>query len=75
MTYFTSAFMTLNKNDYVKGFIVAIITGVLNFIYPIITAHTLPTFSDTFYVAGIAGVGYLIKNLFTVKATVTPSAS
>lgn len=73
--YFTSAFLTLNKNDYLKGLVVAVISAVLNFVYPLLTLHSLPTFTDTLYVAAIAGVGYLIKNLFTPEAIVTPSAS
>lgn len=70
-TYITSAWGKLNSNDYVKGFVVAIITAVLNFLYPLVTAHTLPTFTDTLYVAVIAGIGYLIKNFFTPKQQIT----
>ena len=73
MTYLTSAFLKLNSNDYVKGCIVAVITAILNFLLPLLTAHTLPTLTDTAYVAAIAGVGYLLKNLFTPAQKVTPA--
>lgn len=72
-TIITSAFGRLNSSDYLKGLVVAIITAVLNFIYPALTAHALPTVSDTLYVAAIAGVGYLTKNFFTPARMVTPT--
>jgi hypothetical protein len=71
-TYITSAFGKLNSNDYAKGFIVAVISAVLNFLYPLLTAHALPNLTDTLYVAAIAGVGYLVKNFFTPAAKLTP---
>lgn len=76
-TYITSAFGTLNKNDYLKGFVMAVIGAVLNFVYPVLVLNTVPSMTSTLYVAAIAGVGYLIKNFFTPAKTVTivPDAS
>lgn len=74
-TYITSSFFRLNSNDYFKGLKVALFSGLLTFIYPFLVQHTLPKLSDTLYVAAIACVGYLIKNLFTPSTIVTPSAS
>jgi len=71
-TYITSAFLKLNANDYAKGFIMAVIGAVLDFLFPLLTAHTLPSITDSLYVAAIAGVGYLIKNFFTPANKVTP---
>lgn len=73
MTYLTSAFLKLNSNDYVKGFVVAVITAVLNFLLPLLTAHSLPTLTDTAYVGAIAGVGYLLKNFFTPAQKIAPA--
>jgi uncharacterized membrane protein YdfJ with MMPL/SSD domain len=71
-TYITSSFLHLKSNDYAKGLVVAVISAVLNFLYPLLTAHALPNLTDTAYVAAIAGVGYLIKNFFTPSSMVTP---
>lgn len=71
-TYITSAFLKLNLVDYGKGLIVAIITAILNFLLPLLTAYSLPSLSDTLYVGAIAGVGYLVKNFFTPANIVTP---
>ena len=73
MTYITSAFARLNANDYVKGLIMAVIGAVLNFVYPLLVLHSLPTLASTAYIAAIAGVGYLIKNFFTPAQQVTPT--
>lgn len=72
MYYITSAFGKLNNNDMVKGLVVAMITGVLLFIYPLLVQHQLPQLSDVLYTAAIAGVAYLIKNVFTNAQQVTP---
>lgn len=71
MNTIQSEFMRLNSNDVVKAGVMTIIGAVLNFVYPILMLHALPTLSSTMYVALIAGVGYLIKNFFTPSQPAT----
>ena len=72
----TSGLLQLNLRDAARGFLVAFITSVLATIGQSINAGTLPTLTQL-KVAGIvgltAGMGYLIKNLFTPATTVTPA--
>jgi ABC-type uncharacterized transport system permease subunit len=65
-----SGFFKLNWMDYVKGFIVAIVTAILTSILPIIQTGKLPDLATlkAIAISGIAaGIAYLLKNLFTNK--------
>ena len=63
-----SKFLTLGMQDYIKGIIVAIGTGLLTSLQPILSSGTLPTIAQLKvcgFAALAAGVAYLTKNLFT----------
>lgn len=59
----------LRSHDFFKGFVVAVLAGVLQFIYEVIQHKGLSfTSEDLMAIANIAvgsGVAYLIKNLLT----------
>jgi hypothetical protein len=63
-----SKFLTLGLQDYLKGAIVAIGTGIITALQPILSSGQLPTLIQlkTCGIAALAaGVAYLAKNLFT----------
>ena len=63
-----SNFLTLDQKDIVKGFIVAILSASLTALYNLLTAGTTIDTAQltSVAIAGVtAGLGYLIKNLFT----------
>jgi hypothetical protein len=63
-----SEFMTLRKNDFVKGLVVAAVAGALGVIQPAITAGTLLSMAvlqGAGQAAAAGGIAYLAKNLFT----------
>lgn len=65
-----SKFLNLNAQDYLKGFLVAALTVILTGVYTSLIAVPphFPTGSElqSLLIAGLAaGIGYLIKNLFT----------
>ena len=61
-------FLTLVKKDYIKGFLVAILTVLLTGVYNIIITGELPDSSE-WKAIGVsslgAGIAYLLKNFFT----------
>lgn len=64
----SSSFLNLNWQDLRKGFIVAVLTAVLGSLYPIIESGRFPSIIELKTIGGaalLAGVAYLIKNLFT----------
>jgi hypothetical protein len=63
-----SGFGNINWLDILKGFIVAVLTVVLAGVYTSVQSGKLPTLAElgTLGIAGLAaGIGYLIKNLFS----------
>lgn len=65
MNNIRSEIFTLSKNDYIKGFIVAVIGAVLTTILQALTNHTGIDWSVVANVALTAGISYLVKNFFT----------
>jgi len=66
----TSKFLKLNAADFVKGFIMAVLTVIVTGLYTALTSSPphFPTGSEwaTLGMAGLAaGIAYIIKNLFT----------
>lgn len=63
-----SNFLSLNLADLAKGFIMAVITTALGMILVILESGGFPNTQEWTSIgkaALIAGVGYLLKNLFT----------
>jgi hypothetical protein len=61
-------FLALKGIDYVKGFVVAVLTAVLTAVIPVIQTGTFPTGAQlkTMLISGLAaGIAYLIKNMLT----------
>ena len=72
-----SEFLSLSKNDFVKGAILAGLTVIAQGIITILNTGAFPTSADLesmLKVAGIAVASYLVKNLFT-NSPGTPLAS
>ena len=55
----------LTKNDYLKGLVVAVLSGVLTLILDLLKANAPIDWNQVLTVGLIAGIGYLIKNLGT----------
>ena len=65
-----SALLKLNINDYLKGFVVAVITAMLTSVLSILQSGgaiewTWLFWQPTVYAALIAGISYLLKNILT----------
>ena len=61
-----SVFMMLNSKDLLKGFIVAVVSAIINFLYNTIQSGTLILDWKAMLVTALtAGLAYLTKNLFT----------
>ena len=61
-----SVFMMLNSKDLLKGFFVAVISAIINFLYTTIQSGALILdWKDLLITALTAGLAYLTKNLFT----------
>lgn len=64
-----SKFFSLKARDFIKGFIMAVITAIAMGIYTSIDSGTFPPDAagwKTMLLTGLgAGISYLIKNLFT----------
>lgn len=63
-----SKFFNLNVRDFIKGFVVAVLTAFATVLYQTLESGALPSPAQL-KVAGInaaaAGVGYLLKNFLT----------
>jgi len=64
----------LGLSDWLKGFLVAIISSVLTVIYTSFSAGSLTfEYKSIALVAGTSGIGYLLKNGFSpAVTTITP---
>ena len=62
-----SKLFSLGWNDAVKGLVVAILSGVLTFIYETLTTGTVIDWQQVSVIAITAGISYLIKNFFTTQ--------
>ena len=63
-----SPLFKLYSNDYVKGFVLAIIGGVITFLYSSIQSGGLNfDWNEIIKIAVISGIGYLAKNFFSNK--------
>jgi hypothetical protein len=64
-----SEILKLNMRDLLKGCVTAILAGVITYLYDAVQAgglqFTMTTLQNIGTVALIAGLGYLVKNLFT----------
>jgi uncharacterized membrane-anchored protein len=61
-----SVFMMLNSKDLLKGFFVAVISAIINFLYTTIQSGALIFDWKDLLISGLtAGLAYLTKNLFT----------
>lgn len=63
-----SVFGKLNLNDFLKGFVVASLTSILNGLVVVIGGGSLPTLAQLQSIAMVglsAGIAYLAKNLVT----------
>jgi branched-subunit amino acid transport protein len=61
-----SLFLTLNKQDYLKGLIVAVISAVITVIYSTIQTGTLTLDWKSIATAALsAALAYITKNLLT----------
>lgn len=63
-----SKFLTVNEWDFIKGGIVATITGILTTLVTMLDGGLIPSVQDlrTIAIAGIsAGVAYILKNIGT----------
>ena len=63
-----STFLSIKWKDVLKGFITAVITAILMAIYPLLQGGgtiTLDQLKASGLIGLTAGVGYLIKNVFT----------
>jgi len=61
-------FMQLQGKDFIKGIVTAILTAFLNALMVVLGTGVVPTIQNirTYALVGLsAGIGYLIKNLFT----------
>lgn len=61
-----SKFMQLNQKDYVRGLLIAMLTGALTALYEVIKLGSLDIHWDKIALAALAsGIAYLIKSLGT----------
>lgn len=64
-----SGLFRLNKADFLKGLVVSIIVAILLFLKDALSAggiqFTLETLRNIGNIALTAGIGYILKNLFT----------
>lgn len=63
-----SDFLKFNWKDFMKSFVVMIITAILTAILPILQVGTFPTMLELKGIVGtslLAGISYLIKNFLT----------
>lgn len=64
-----SGFFQLNLKDVIKGVIVAVITAFLTSLLSLLQAGTIEMtwafWQPTVYASVIAGISYLLKNVFT----------
>ena len=63
-----SDFLSLNKKDFVRGFIIAVIAAVLTNLYTILQLGKLPTLDELQVALAVgvsAGISYIIKNFVT----------
>jgi len=68
----TSGFFQLNTKDFVKGLVMTVVTSVLTVIYDSFSKGSLTfDWKQIALVGGTAGIGYLLKNLFTGSGTTT----
>ena len=61
-------FLSVNLKDIAKGFITAFTTAFITALYQLISTGHLPTpveWKTTGLVGLVAGLGYLLKNVFT----------
>lgn len=69
----TSKKFALNAQDLLKGLLVAVLSPVFTIMYTSFSAGSLTfDWKAIATTAGSAALGYLMKNLFTPAATVTP---
>ena len=62
----TSGFLSLDLKDAVKGLVTAVITAVLTGVYNALTTTPVSlNWKEIITVGVTAGIGYLLKNLFT----------
>lgn len=67
----TSGFLSLDLKDAVKGLVTAVITAVLTGVYNALTTTPVSlNWKEIITVGVTAGIGYLMKNLFTPAQTV-----
>ena len=61
-----SVFLMLNSKDFLKGFIIAVISAIINFLYTTIqSGELIIDWKSMLITALTAGLAYLTKNLFT----------
>lgn len=63
-----SKFLSLNWQDFLKGFVTAIMAGVVGFLYETLLSKGDINWENIAYAAIVAGVGYLAKNFTTNSA-------
>lgn len=62
-----SKLFTLNVRDFIKGLVMAVIGAVLTGLYQAVAAGMTPDIRSMLTVGALAGLSYLIKNLFTTS--------
>jgi len=61
-----AGFFKLNYKDFLKGLIMTVIGAIIGAIMPIIqSGEWVFDWTSTWHIAAAAGVGYIVKNLFT----------
>lgn len=73
MQKITSNFLSLNTQDFIKGFIITIISAVFTLVAESVQQGRFTfDFTTIWHTAVAAGIAYLGKNLFTPAKTVIP---
>jgi len=72
MTNTTSGFLSLNTRDWIKGLIVAIVSGIVATVGDSIQKGQFTfDFTTIWHTALAAGIAYMGKNLFTPAQAIT----
>jgi hypothetical protein len=73
MQKITSNFLSLNTQDFIKGFIITIISAVFTLVAESVQKGQFTfDFTTIWHTAVAAGIAYLGKNLFTPAKTIIP---